>query len=52
MRYFKSNGIVFVLERGSEVIFFVDFLGCLMVKVDLVKKWVDVICYFEKYNLL
>ena len=32
-----NNGIAFVPERGSGVISFVDFGGCVMVKVDALK---------------
>lgn len=46
-----NNGIAFVPERGGGVISFVDFGGCVTVKVDALKKRADVISYLEKYNL-
>ena len=46
-----NNGIAFVPERGSGVISFVDFGGCVTVRVDALKKRADVISYLEKYNL-
>ena len=46
-----NNGIAFFLERGSGVISFADFRGCVTVKVDALKKRADVISYHEKYNV-
>ena len=46
-----NNGIAFVPERGSGVISFVDFGGCVTVKEDALKKRADVISYLENYNL-
>ena len=46
-----NNGIAFVPDRGRGVISFVDFEGCVTVKVDALKKRANVISYLEKYNL-
>ena len=46
-----NNGIAFVPERGSGVISFAHFEGCVMVKVNALKKQADILSYLKKYDL-